>query len=51
MLNLVRTLARTAPSVQDWTEQELAGCASFAVVVLDRRIAFNREILMQQDEL
>jgi len=39
------------PSIHAWTERELAGCASFAVVTLDRRIAFSREILAQQGEL
>jgi hypothetical protein len=45
------TIARLIPSLQEWTEHELAGCAGFAVVVLDRRIAFSREILLQQDDL
>lgn len=52
ILNLLQhTFARKVPSLRSWTEQELAGCASFAVVVLDRRIAFSREILSQQGEL
>jgi hypothetical protein len=52
ILNFVQnTIARLIPSLCEWTEQELAGCAGFAVVVLDRRIAFSREILMQQGEL
>jgi len=52
ILNLVQnSIARLIPSLREWTEQELAGCASFAVVVLDRRIAFSREILAQQDEI
>lgn len=52
ILNLVQhTLARLIPSLQPWTEHELAGCANFAVVVLDRRIAFSREILLQQGDL
>jgi hypothetical protein len=51
ILNLLqKSLARLVPSVRFWTEQERAGCANFAVVVLDRRIAFSREILAQQDE-
>lgn len=41
-------LAGILPSIRAWLEQELAGCASFAVVTLDRRIAFSREILAQQ---
>jgi hypothetical protein len=47
---LGNTVARFVPSLQFWTEQERAGCANFAVVVLDRRIAFSREILAQQGE-
>lgn len=46
-----RNLVRIIPSLQAWTGHELAGCASFAVVVLDRRIAFSREVLAQQGEL
>ena len=52
ILSLVQnSIAGLIPSLREWTEQELAGCASFAVVVLDRRIAFSREILAQQDEI
>lgn len=47
---LEQTVARMVPSVRSWTEQERAGCANFAVVLLDRRIAFSREILAQQGE-
>jgi hypothetical protein len=47
---LQTTIARILPALQSWTESERAGCANFAVVVLDRRIAFNREILLQQDQ-
>jgi hypothetical protein len=47
---LEKSVARIAPSLQFWTEQERAGCANFAVVLLDRRIAFSREILAQQGE-
>jgi hypothetical protein len=46
-----KVFARIIPSLQAWTEQELAGCANFAVVVLDRRIAFSREILARQEEI
>lgn len=45
-----RSFARLIPSVRDWTEHERAGCAGFAAVVLDRRIAFSREILAQHGE-
>lgn len=52
LLNLLqKSLARITPSIESWTEQERAGCANFAVVALDRRIAFSREILAQQGEL
>jgi len=47
---LGKTLGRIVPSLHAWTEQELAGCANFAVVALDRRIAFSREILAQQGQ-
>jgi hypothetical protein len=45
-----KTVARLLPAVHFWAEQERAGCANFAVVLLDRRIAFSREILAQQGE-
>ena len=48
---LQRSLRPIIPSVESWAEEELAGCASFAVVILDRRIAFSREILAQQGEI
>ena len=52
ILNLLqKTLSRLTPSIGSWTEHERAGCANFAVVALDRRIAFSREILAQQGEL
>jgi hypothetical protein len=52
ILNLAQeTVARIVPSLQSWTEQERAGCAYFAAVTLDRRIAFSREMLAQQAEL
>ena len=47
---LQQTVARILPTLQPWTESERAGCANFAVVALDRRIAFNREVLLQQDQ-
>jgi hypothetical protein len=51
MLNLMeKTSARILPSLNQWAEGERAGCANFAVVVLDRRIAFNRENLLRQGE-
>jgi hypothetical protein len=52
ILNMVQSsLAQIIPSIQAWTEQELASCTNFAVVVLDRRIAFSRAILAQEGEL
>ena len=45
-----KTVARLLPTVHFWAEQERAGCANFAVVLLDRRIAFSREILAEQGE-
>ena len=51
ILNVVeKTVAALVPSVHMWAEQERAGCANFAIVLLDRRIAFSREILAQQGE-
>jgi len=47
---LEKTIGRLVPTLHDWTEEELAGCSNYAVVVLDRRIAFSREILAQQGE-
>lgn len=47
---LEKTIARMGPSIHLWTEREQAGCAHFAVVLLDRRIAFSREIAAQQGE-
>ena len=45
ILNLLeKTIGRHLPSVHFWTEKERAGCACFAVELLDRRIAFSREI-------
>ncbi len=38
-------------SIREWAEREQAGCAYFAAVTLDRRIAFNREILAPSSEL
>jgi len=52
LLSLVqRNFAQTMPSVQAWTERELAGCTNFAAVVLDRRIAFSRAILAQEGDI
>jgi hypothetical protein len=51
-LNLLdRSVSRLSPAVHTWAEEERAGCAHFAAVVLGRRIALNREMLAQQAEL
>jgi hypothetical protein len=51
-LNLLQdSIAKVIPTLQAWAEQERAGCAHFAAVALDRRIAFSREMLAQQIEL
>ncbi|HYA63748.1 MAG TPA: hypothetical protein VED66_11115 [Candidatus Sulfotelmatobacter sp.] len=52
ILNFIKqSFSRVVPSVRAWAEHEQAGCANFAAVVLDRRIAFSREILAQQGGL
>jgi hypothetical protein len=49
LLNLLKlTVAHIAPAVEDWTEQERGQCAYFAAVMLDRRIAFSRDMLAEQ---
>lgn len=47
---LQKMVSPTAPSLQLWAKNEQAGCANFAAVTLDRRIALSREILAQQGE-
>ena len=44
------SIAHLIPQLQAWMEHERAGCANFAVVALDRRIAFNREALAREGE-
>lgn len=46
-----RGFARLVPALARWAECECAGCANFAIVALDRRIAFNRELYARQSEL
>ena len=46
-----RMFSWIVPSLRSWSEHEQAGCAYFAAVALDRRIAHNREMLAQQDDL
>jgi hypothetical protein len=49
LLDLIRaTIARAIPSLRAWAELQQAQCAYFAAVALDRRIAFNRNLLAQQ---
>jgi hypothetical protein len=45
-----QSVSRLVPTLKSWTERELASCAYFAAVTLDRRISFNREMLAQQLE-
>lgn len=43
-----QSVSRLIPALNSWTERELASCTYFTAVALDRRIAFNREMLAQQ---
>lgn len=46
LLNLLRATFRSlAPSIAAWAGRERANCAYFAAVTLDRRIAYNRELM------
>jgi hypothetical protein len=49
MLNFVRTVSKgLIPSLIGWTERERSGCAYFAAITLDRRIAYSRGLMAQQ---
>jgi hypothetical protein len=49
MLSFVRTVSdRLIPSMKEWTERERSGCAYFAAITLDRRIAYSRGLMAQQ---
>ena len=49
LLGLARLLMSWAiPSSGPWIETERGGCAYVAAVALDRRIAYNRMLLLQQ---
>ena len=49
LLNFLRfTFSGMFPDVGAWTERERGGCAYFAAVTLDRRIAFSRNLMAQQ---
>jgi len=41
-------LSRAIPSAARWIDAERGGCAYVAAVVLDRRIAYRRTVLLQQ---
>ena len=49
LLNFLRALMRgLAPTVALWADRERAGCAYYAAVALDRRIAHSRDLLAEQ---
>jgi hypothetical protein len=49
LLSFLRVMThRLAPAVEHWAEHERAGCAYFAAVALDRRIAHSRALLARQ---
>jgi hypothetical protein len=51
LLTVARALsAKIAPAMQAWTNQERNQCTYFAAVILDRRIAFSRDLLARQME-
>jgi len=41
-------IGRLLPAIGAWAEGERQGCAYFAAVALDRRIARNRDLMAQQ---
>jgi hypothetical protein len=48
LLNLLRASFRSlAPRIAAWAAQERATCAYFAAVALDRRIAYNHELVAE----
>ena len=49
LLSLLRAaFGRLAPQVALWAEREREGCAYFAAVALDRRIAYSRALVARQ---
>lgn len=49
LLSLLRAVLREfLPQVAVWADREREGCAYFAAVALDRRIAYSRELMVQQ---
>lgn len=43
-------MGKIIPPLRPWADREQAGCAYFAAVALDRRISFNREMLLSQSD-
>jgi hypothetical protein len=49
LLNLLRGIGRAvSKDLAGWSERERQTCSYFAAVVLDRRIAYSRDLLAQQ---
>jgi hypothetical protein len=49
LLSLIRTLLGwIKPAVGQWIDSECNGCAQAAIVMLDRRIAYNRLLMARQ---
>ena len=48
VLNAISRLGAMVPSIATWTERERQHCSYFAAVALDRRIAYSRELCLQQ---
>jgi len=49
LLGLLRAMVQgLAPALASWAEFERQGCAYFAAVALDRRIAYSRDLMAQQ---
>ncbi len=49
LLSLMRAaFGRLAPDVANWAEREREGCAYFAAVALDHRIAYSRDLMAEQ---
>lgn len=51
LLRVIQQVAnRMLPDLANWANIERQGCAYFAAVALDRRIAHNRDLLLQQTQ-
>jgi hypothetical protein len=49
LLKVLHSVAQPmVPSVAEWAERERRSCSYFIAVVLDRRIAYSRDLLAQQ---